>query len=254
MIDLIVFSVGDNKYAMNIENVQRIIQAKSLTDIPNAHECINGMMSYEDQVIKVLNFRKLIGMKTYENELHILFSSLVKMHDEWLESLKKSLYDGTVFSKTFDPHVCGLGVWIDSFNAYDDHVLDVLNKLVESHKQLHVTGGIAYELREKDKEKSLEIFTNEIVPIYKSTMGALEIFIKELDIVADSLQKFLIYDSENTLFAIKVDAIEDIAHVEESEFIPTGSDHNESEFLELEGVLDLKGVLINVIKTVKLPN
>ena len=62
MIDLIVFSVQNNRYALNIENVQRIIQAVELTSIPNAHEYIDGMMSYEDSVIKVLNFRKLINL------------------------------------------------------------------------------------------------------------------------------------------------------------------------------------------------
>lgn len=79
MTDLIVFSVGDNKYAMNIENVQRIIESTSLTSIPNAHK-FDGMMSYEDKVIKVLSFRKLIEMNTYKNELDTLFAGLKKGH------------------------------------------------------------------------------------------------------------------------------------------------------------------------------
>ena len=62
MIDLIVFSIGNNRYALNIENIQRIIQRSELTDIPNAHKLIDGMMSYENKVIKVLNFRRLIGL------------------------------------------------------------------------------------------------------------------------------------------------------------------------------------------------
>ena len=253
MADLIVFSVGDNKYAMNIENVQRIIESTLLTNIPNAHPYIDGMMSYEERVIKVLNFRKLIDMHTYKFELEALFKSLKQGHADWVSALKISLETGAVFSKTLDPHACGLGKWIDSFTAYDDKVIEILNELIEFHKQLHTTGGVALEVYKSDKNAALEMLNVKIAAIYEHTMGALETFTKELDLVADSLQKLIIYDNEGTIFAIKVDTIEDIAHVSESDFSSTGTEHEQNEFLELENVLDLDGVLINVIKTIKLP-
>lgn len=143
MMDLIVFSVGNNRYAMNIENVQRIIQAVELTPIPNAHELIDGMMSYENSVIKVLNFRKLVGLPPHE-----------------------------------------------------------------------------------DEAKSIE----------------------------DSSLKFLFYENGNKRFAIKVDYIDDIAHVKESDIMNNDEVYNYNEFLELSGILDIDDVLINVIKTIKLPS
>ncbi|MDA7817387.1 chemotaxis protein CheW [Sulfurimonas sp.] len=142
-MDLIVFSVGNNRYAIDIENVQRIIQAVELTTIPNAHPFIDGMMSYEDSVIKVLNFRKLTNMEPHE-----------------------------------------------------------------------------------DESKSIE----------------------------DSTLKFLFYDNGDEKFAIKVDSIDDISHVEKSEFMTGDEDKNTSEFLTLSGVIDIDSVLINVIKTIKLPS
>ena len=143
MIDLIVFSVGSNRYALSIDNIQRIIQAKDVTDIPNSHECIDGMMSHEDGVIKILNFRKLIGLEAHEED----------------------------------------GMDVDEYT-----------------------------------------------------------------------QKFIIVEKEDLSFAVKVDNIEDIAHIQESDIMSSDNEHNENEFLELEGVLDLDGVLINVIKTVNLPS
>ena len=253
MIDLIVFSVGTNKYAMNIENVQRIIESLEATAIPNAHEYIDGMISYEERVIKILNFRKLINMKTYQSELVTLFTGLKQGHKEWVDALKNSLETGVTFTKTLNPHACGLGKWIDAFTAYDDIVVEVLNELVEYHKQLHLTGGVALELYEKDKEAALALFNEKIMEIYAHTMGALNRFTDELDLVANSLQKLIIYDNSSSLFAIRVDTIEDIAHVEESDFKQSSEDDMQSEFLELEGVLDLDGTLINVIKTVHIP-
>jgi chemotaxis signal transduction protein len=253
MIDLIVFSVGENRYAMNIENVQRIIQATDLTNIPNAHENIDGMMSYENGIIKILNFRKLIHMKTYEHELKELFTTLKSGHAAWLDSLRKALETGCQFTKTIDPHACGLGKWIDSFTAYDDHVVKILNELIEFHKHLHVTGGLALEVYQRDKEEALQILNVDIAHIYEHTMGALDTFVNELDVVASSLQKLIIYENAATPFGIKVDSIEDIAHIDEDVLINSEDESEINEFLELEGVLDLKGVLINVIKTVKLP-
>jgi len=254
MTDLIVFTVGENRYAMNIENVQRIIESTNLTNIPNAHEYVDGMMSYEGGVIKVLNFRKLIHMTTYESELHKLFHTLKQGHVEWMESLTKSLETGSDFTKTLDSHACELGKWIDSFTAYDDKVVEILNRLIDYHKQLHTTGGIALELYKEDKQKALNMLYVDMNNIYQHTMGALDTFVQELDLVANSLQKLIIYDNDADLFAIKVDSIEDIAHVEESAFIASSSDQEVNSFLDLDGVLDLRGFLVNVIKSVKLPN
>jgi len=143
MIDLIVFSVDNNRYALSIDNVKRIIQAVELTDIPSAHELVDGMMSYEDTVIKILNFRKLVGLPPHEDE-------------------------------------------------------------------------------SKD--------------------------------ISDSSLKFLFYENGSENFAIKVDKIDDIAHINESDIMNNDDAYSASEFLELSGVLDIEGVLINVIKSIHLPN
>jgi len=254
MTDLIVFSVESNKYALPIENVQRIIQAVELTNIPNAHECIDGIMSYEDNVLKILNLRKLIGLQGYEDGLLELFSTLKDDVGEWVEALKVSIDTGSEFTRTFDPHMSDLGKWIDGFNSYDDKVTVILAELVKDHKQLHTRGEEAYKISTNDIKEAKRILDAEIAEIYAKTIGALDSFVLELGTVANSLQKLLIYENNGKKFAIKVDSIEDIAHVEETD-IMNNSDIKEenSDLLELDGVLDLDGVLINVIKTVNLP-
>ena len=254
MIDLIVFSVGTNRYAMDIENIQRIIQADDLTSIPNAHSYIDGMMSHEDSVIKVLSFRKLINYASYEDELKDLFAKLKLAHKDWVDALKASVHTGSTFTKTTNPHMCDLGKWIDGFTSYDDRVSEVLAELVEYHKELHLKGGEACEVKKTDPQEAKRMVDVDVNNIYNHTMGALDVFVQELDTVANSLQKLLIYDNKGKKFAIKVDTIQDIAHVEESDIMASDSDEESSEFLELNGVLDLNGALINVIKTVKLPS
>ena len=239
---------------MRIDNIQRIIQASELTDIPGAHPFIDGMMSYEGNVVKVMSFRKLIGLASYDEGLQSLFARLKVAHADWVGALEKSLTTGCEFTKTTNPHMCELGKWIDSFTSYDDAITKVFNNLVEQHKQLHTRGGVALEIYNENHQQALEMFEVEIQNIYQQTMGALDTFIAQFDTVANSLQKLLIYENETDTFAIKVDGIEDIAHIEESE-IKRGVDEESDVdgLLELEGVLDLDGVLINVIKTLNLP-
>ena len=66
MEDYIIFTMGDNYYALSVASIQRIIQVPSVTAIPNAHPMVEGMMSYEDRVIKVVNFRAMMGMESFE--------------------------------------------------------------------------------------------------------------------------------------------------------------------------------------------
>ncbi|HEX5670391.1 MAG TPA: chemotaxis protein CheW [Sulfuricurvum sp.] len=69
MEDYIIFTVGDNYYALNVSSIQRITQVPSVTAIPNAHPMIEGMISYEDRVIKIVNFRAMMGMKSFEESM-----------------------------------------------------------------------------------------------------------------------------------------------------------------------------------------
>jgi len=254
MTDLIVFSVGSNCYALNIDNIQRIVQSVDLTNIPSANQHIDGMMSYEDKVIKVLSFRKLIGLKTYEEELKVMFDKLKLSHQAWIDELRDSIDNGSTFTKTIDPHKCELGIWLDNFNSYDDRVSSIFKDLMINHKQLHISGGEVLEIYKTDKEKASSIVKTSIYDTFNHTMGDINTFISELDKVANSLQKLLIYESNDKVFAIKVDIIEDIAHIEDKDVMSSDEGHQTSEFLELDGVLDLNGTLINIIKTVNLPS
>jgi len=253
MIDLIVFSVINNKYAIRIDNIQRIIQVPELTKIPTSHEFIDGIMSHEDKIIKILNFRKLIGIPDYELEIIKLFEKLKDDHIAWVTSLKESLYKGVKFTKDINPHMCELGKWIDGFTSYDENVIKKLIKLIEDHKQLHIRGGEALEIYKKDKQAARNIFEMEIQPIYTKTIASLDAFVLEIQSVANSLQKLLIYENAGEIFAIKIDKINDIAHIQESDIMSGDDEHKKSDLLDIEGILDIDNVLINVISELRLP-
>ncbi|MCF6329932.1 MAG: chemotaxis protein CheW [Sulfurimonas sp.] len=250
MIDLIVFSVVNNKYALKIDNIERIIQVPQLAKIPTSHDFIDGIMSYEDKIIKILNFRKLIGITDYELELIELFKKFKKDYLVWITSLKASLYEDV---KSTSPHICELGKWIDDFSSYDDRVFEISVKLLKYHKKLHLRGEEVLEIYKKDAKVARNIFENEIKVIYTQTINTLDAFVLEMQSVANSLQKLLIYENEDNIFAIKIDKIDDIAHIQESDIMSGDEEHKKNEFLDIEGILDIDNILINVISKLRLP-
>ena len=254
MSDLIIFSLKESLYAIDLEYIKRIIQVPKLTDVPNDHPLIEGMMSYEESVIKVVGFRQMLEYESYDEELRKLFNTLKGQHKAWVEALENTVENGVTFSKTTNPHMCELGKWLDAFNSYDENVSNILRDLNAYHKKLHGSAVDILELLEQGKEDEAKAYFNSHVrEIYSHTIAHIDTFINEFALVADSLQKLLIYQNGEALFALKVDAIEDILHADEQKIMQKDEAHKVNAYLELEGVIEIDDKLINVIKKVTLP-
>ena len=252
MTDYIVFSVKSNQYAIDIEKIKRIIPVPKVTPLPNSHVLIEGMISYEEQVIEIVDFRALVSLLPFEEELLKQFQELKQQHQFWINSLESCVHENSVFDLTTDPHQCELGKWIDNFTSYDQHVSHILHDLDAHHKLLHHGGASVVEHCD-DKEKAQKIFQIEVSENFTHTMHDIELFMAEFEIVAASLQKLLIYQDGDTLFAIKVDKIVDIVHLEDTTLQQVQNHSKSNEFLELEGVLEINDALVNLIASVTLP-
>ena len=68
MRTFVLFTTASQLYGIDIEAVKRILPVQNLTDIPDEPEHIEGMFQYEDEVLKVLSFRKMIGQKPIQSK------------------------------------------------------------------------------------------------------------------------------------------------------------------------------------------
>ncbi len=66
MSDYIIFSIAGSDYALEVNKIDRIDQIPKLTPVPNAHPFIEGLMSYQEHTIKVVNFRKMTNDRSDE--------------------------------------------------------------------------------------------------------------------------------------------------------------------------------------------
>jgi len=254
MKDYIIFKVGINYYALEVERVERIIQVPQITYIPSTHPFIDGMMSYEKRVTKVVSFRQMTNVSTYETELKDLFAKVENDHSLWVKTLRESIQTGQPFSLTTNPHQCKFGQWLDSFSTHDIDVLNILKVLRPVHAKLHEIGKEALVIREKDPQKALEYIDNEMETIYSTTINEIHKISDLSSLIANNIQKLLIYRSDESFFAIKVDSIEDIAQIALDEVQAIDSNVQIGTFLEIEGVIEMGEKLINVIKSITLPN
>ncbi|MDD4854447.1 MAG: chemotaxis protein CheW [Sulfuricurvum sp.] len=253
MEDYIVFTVGTNFYALNVANVERIIQMPSVTAIPNAHSFVDGMMSYEKRVTKVVNFRKMTAMTAHEEEIHNLFKRVAGDHQAWVDTFMAAMENNTGFALTTDPHACRLGKWLDNYSTHDSDVLAVLKVLRPTHTKLHERGREILALRETNPAEALDQARREIVSIFSTTLAEIHKMGEMSQSISRYMQKLLIYQAGESFFAIKVDGIDDIAQIEPSMIKSVDSTSSLGEFLETSGVVEMGERLVNVIKSVSMP-
>jgi chemotaxis signal transduction protein len=254
MEDYIVFTVGENFYALNVANVERIVQMPSVTAIPNAHHYVDGMMSYEKRITKVVNFRKMTAMSGHEEEVAELFKRVADDHQAWVETFMSAMENNTGFALTTDSHACRLGKWLDGYSTHDVDVLAVLKVLRPMHAKLHDRGADILALRETNPVEALEVARREIVSIFSTTLGEILKMGEMSKSISGHMQKLLIYQNGEEFFAIKVDAIDDMARIEPSMVKSVDSSNTAEEFLQLSGVVEMGEKLVNVIRTVSMPH
>lgn len=255
-VDLIVFEVGSATFALNLEYVNRINTIPEITPAIGTNKLIEGMISYESTILYVVSLRAIINQVKCSDELLSLFNDLKKQHEIWIESLKATITTGVEFRGTLNPHMCVLGKWIDNFTSYDDKISVILRELTSNHTELHNLGADVIELLNKDdKQNATLLFEKELLGVYNQTMSALNLMIDNYEIVANSLQKLLLYKDNEDYFALKVDKIVDIVYIDDTQIVKSKDVDSkvESPYITFDGILDMNGTLINVVKNIALP-
>ena len=62
VIQLVTFQLGDEEYGVDILKVHEINRMMDITSVPNAPDCIEGVINLRGKVIPVINLRKKFGL------------------------------------------------------------------------------------------------------------------------------------------------------------------------------------------------
>lgn len=137
----VTFKLAGQYYAVNSAYVVSIDRApEEVTGISYASDYIRGVMEFRGGIIPLADMRRLLGMKSMDDELGEFVAMLETRkqdHINWVETLKKSVHEGTAFTLATDPHKCAFGRWYDHYETDNASVRYHLNKIDEPHKALH---------------------------------------------------------------------------------------------------------------------
>lgn len=249
MLSFIVFKVECNLYAINLELIQRIVEASKCKRIPNSSPVLDGVISFEGDVIKILNYRQMVGLQTLESLECEMFRGFKQEVVDLYERFDEIIQSKNELLLCSNAHNFQVGKWIDSFKSYSDTIVNAVTELSLLNKEFH---GF-FEKAHSDSKFSKE----EIAETLETTKNAILEKISHLednvDSVCNALQKYLIYSDGMKKFAVKIDSVRDIIHIEKNKIINNDSHENVGSNLELNGVIDIDGELITIVRSISLP-
>jgi chemotaxis signal transduction protein len=260
-MEVLIVTIKDNKYAIDISIVDEIIQKKDLRIIPNTSTIIDGVMEHKDKAISICNTRKLLNHQSFFDEQQEVLNTVENMHIAWVEDLKHCIESGSTFQKTFNPHGCYLGKWIDRMlncsKCNNKGFVNLIHKnVVPHHNELHREGKEIYNLSRTDRQKALKRFEEETMVDFQNTLTGLKSLEDKLDLLVKSFERILICKINDNLFGISVDEIDKIYEIGKKDFQSiTNNEHdrylktNHSFFFNNEIVLmlDFKEEFINEV-------
>ena len=178
-IQLVVFKLGNEEYAVEIHEVREIIKKGDVTHIPNAPAFVEGIINLRGKIVVVINLLKRFG--TFDEEqhkgTHIVISEVEEnsfgiLVDEVSEVLRISKEDikkapGIIASKIHADYLRGVGI----VGEKGDRLLILLDLMkVLSEKDMAEMAELTKGMKPKEKkvvEKKPKITEQEIENRFK---------------------------------------------------------------------------------------
>lgn len=66
---LLIFRLGEQCFAADIKEVERILNYEEPTKLPDSEDFLEGIINYEDGILPVISLAKRFGVKVDENNL-----------------------------------------------------------------------------------------------------------------------------------------------------------------------------------------
>ncbi|QQK80116.1 purine-binding chemotaxis protein CheW [Salicibibacter cibi] len=142
-LEVILYEVGDVLFAIDILNVREIIQTSEVTESPNRHPSVEGVIQLRDEWIPVVNLANVLNVKTHaaskENKLMLLEKSRNKLafHVQRVTKIRRLRWSDVekpdALSKGLESNVAGV-LHIDARIAFmldeDKVITDIISQPV----------------------------------------------------------------------------------------------------------------------------
>ncbi len=73
LTQVVAFRLDDERFAVTLSRVERIVRAVEITHLPDAPNTVHGVINVEGRIVPVVNTRKRLGMPERDIDLNDLF-------------------------------------------------------------------------------------------------------------------------------------------------------------------------------------
>lgn len=230
----VVFQIAEMTFVLDCAHTLELVQEfeDAPTRMPQSHDHVIGAVNHRGAVTSIVDFRKLMGMRSYAEEVADMSEFIAqreKDHVTWLEDLRHSARTGAPFTKATDPKLCAFGKWYESLRG-DDRALNkltngstVLKHIFAAfdtpHKKIH---GIAEAVLAHSKSGRLDEASQIIEETWNRELATMrelfKNFFREFSQVFKPMA--IIVSSGESRFAIHVDQIRSVMSIPDSDFAP----------------------------------
>ncbi len=137
----IVFKIKGSLFAITSENITAIMRLPEYVKMPRADIGVQGVFMYRGKAALLLNFRRMLGKITMEEE-YVEFADMLDQrkqdHINWVAELERTIINDEKFTLATDPHKCAFGKWYDNYKSNDYNIMFHLKKIKEPHDKLHM--------------------------------------------------------------------------------------------------------------------
>ena len=247
---IIVFSLGDYKFGINMEKATEIVWMVEIARLPNTPHFIEGIIDVRGRIIPVINMRKLfrLGPKPFARYTQII---LVRHGPAELGIIADDIYDiitvgGSRLSTSFSPSVPG-HQFLDCVAEMEGELIPVLDieKMLAFEKQevmdIYDAAAARVDADEGRESTGQQPLDPELKALFHQRAGDL----RAREKTEQTTSRYLVFLVNDEYYGIRESDIKEI--VECSKIVPVPG------LPEIfEGIVSVRGDIFSVIKFEKL--
>jgi len=235
---LVSFKVAGEEYAFDIAKVREILRVTEITEVPNVPEYVRGLFTIRNQLMPVLDLRRLLGIPSLVSEHHKAIESGIDRHRSWAESVRHAVESGSHFTGTMDPRKTSFGKWLDKYSTSSIEIETALKGLKRCRTELFDGARRILELKGISKETALSIFDGEVQPLLKTAIDSLTNLKTVVEAHISEDQRVMVVEADTMNMGYLVDCVDEVIRIPKSVIDQTPAIAS-SKRKELKGVAKL---------------
>ncbi len=238
--------VNKQNYLLDTDIVLELIHYEEPTRMSTQNEYIEGIINHKDKVVPIITIRKLLKFISFKDEQVSFIGKVEEQHRTWVEEFEASLYSGDKFTKTFDPHQCELGEWIDKniacLRCNNHGFVDMLEKeLVNVHEALHNNGAKFFYEKDADKDEQMQVIKKNA----DQTIAGLHKIEENIYKLTSAFEQIVLVQIDGVKIGLVVDRIDKTHDLDEKEFFRSRKNlSSESRYIQFVNYYDIEGTLM----------